>query len=378
MSDFATAVSTRSWACLRLVAQSFMAQWVLFVVPALYLLINAFLFSFLPHHDVASVFDLLVDLLTFSIPCGLVVGLVVRLVQYAVIIKPESPARALAQDVRNLITKPAFLINGLPIFIALTFYNKAMVELKPQIPFLNPFKWDETFMNLDRALHGGFDPWLLLQPVMGYPWITFLSSIAYDFWFVALFGSWVWFAFQKQATELRTRFFLSYMLIWWIGGGLLALAFSSAGPAYYSRIGLSPDPFTGLFAYLHAADAHLAAIHPILRIWSLPTQELLWNGYLGKSDPFGISAFPSMHNGSAVLFALAFRNVSKFWGRFFTAYALLILLTSVHLGWHYAVDGYAAILISCACWWLSKPIARFVHRQPAMVQHNRDLAALAS
>ena len=58
--------------------------------------------------------------------------------------------------------------------------------------------------------------------------------------------------------------------------------------------------------------------------------------------------------------------------------AAVILVTSVHLGWHYAVDGYAAILISWACWWLSKPIARLVHRQPAMIQHNRDLAALAS
>jgi PAP2 superfamily len=371
MTDMAITIGKGGLLRAKLFMHSFAAQWLLFVVPALYLATNAILFSRLSHHTVAPVFGVLLDLVTFSIPCGMLVALVVRLLQFALIIKPESPAKAIFQDIKNICTKPVALINGIPILVAMIFYNKAMIELKPEIPFINPFKWDQTFMQLDRTLHGGVDPWVWLQPIMGHDIITFAANVAYDFWFVALFGSWIYFAFQKQASVLRTRFFFSYMLIWWIGGGLLAVYFSSAGPVYYGNIGLSPNPFAGLMSYLNDVNTRLP-------IWSLQTQDLLWNGYIGKSDAFGISAFPSMHNGSAILFAFAFRHVSKFWGRFFAVYAALILVTSVHLGWHYAVDGYAAIIISSICWWISGPIARLVHDQPFMKKYNEDLAKLAS
>ena len=64
--------------------------------------------------------------------------------------KPESPSRALVGEIRELFVSPARLINGLPVFAAMIFFNKAMVELKPAIPAINPFDWDVTFMELDR------------------------------------------------------------------------------------------------------------------------------------------------------------------------------------------------------------------------------------
>ncbi|MDE2383759.1 MAG: phosphatase PAP2 family protein [Alphaproteobacteria bacterium] len=366
-------VNVRRWGfdSLRLLAKSFAAHWLIITIPALCVITNMILFADLPHKDLQPVFDVLMEIATSMIPVGIAVAVVVRFVQYAFIIKPESPARALVTDIRNFITKPAALINGLPIVVAITLYNKAFLDLKPQIPYLNPFKWDEYFMQLDRTLHFGIDPWRLLQPLMGYDYVTFASCLLYNMWFIALFGTMVWFAFQKNSSELRTRFFVSYMLIWWIGGGLMAVYFSSAGPAYYSRIGLTPDPYSDLMAYLQDVNTRLP-------IWSLPTQDMLWDGYIGKSEPLGISAFPSMHNANAILFALTFRHINKFLGWFFTAYAVVILLTSVHLAWHYAVDGYAAVLISSTCWWLCGHLARWIHRQPTMLQHNQDMAALAS
>ena len=82
---------------------------------------------------------------------------------------------------------------------------------------------------------------------------------------------------------------------------------------------------------------------------------MLWDGYIGKIPALGISAMPSMHNASAVLFALAFRQVSKRLGWFFAAYAAVILVGSVHLGWHYAIDGYAGVVIAVFSWWLAGP-----------------------
>jgi hypothetical protein len=360
---------TRLLNIVSLIVQSFRIQWIFFVVPALYLASNWILLSSLETHRSARIIALLVDLLSLALPVGFIVIMLLRFVQYLFIEKPESPVRALGSEITELFIKPARIINALPVFAAMVFFNKAMVEMKPAIPAINPFSWDTTFMQLDRILHFGVDPWVLMQPLLGFDYATFLINIAYDFWFIALFGAWFWFGFRKDANELRTRFFLSYMLIWWVGGGLLAILFSSAGPVYYGAIGLSPDPYTGLFAYLHDVDTRIP-------LWMLKAQQLLWDGYTGKTAALGISAFPSMHNASAVLFALALMKCSRFLGAFFYAYAGVILIGSVHLGWHYAVDGYGGILIGLLGWWIAGPIAKWFTELPSTRRFNENLASL--
>jgi len=352
-----------------LLVQSFAAQWIFFAVPAIYLTTNWTMLSGLADYRQATILALLAGLFTLTVPVGLFVMLVMRLIQYAAYEKPESPVRALAGELRELAVNPVRIVNGLPVFAAMIFFNKAMIEMKPAIPRIVPFSWDEWLMKFDRALHFGTDPWVWLQPVMGFDYVTFAFNIAYNFWFLALFGAWFWFGFRKTADELRTRFFLSYMIVWWLGGGLLAVLFSSAGPVYYSGIGLSPDPFTGLFAYLHGVDGRIT-------LWSLEVQKMLWDGYTGKTAAVGISAFPSMHNASAVLFALAFWKVSRGMGIAFAVYAVAILLGSVHLGWHYAVDGYAGIALAFLGWWIAGPIARWHSRLAATRRYNESLASL--
>jgi hypothetical protein len=361
--------SSRTSRAAALVLHSFRAQWYFFVIPALYLASNWLMLSRLPHYGKAPVHLVLLDLLGFALPVAVIVMLILRLGHYLLVSKPGSPIRALAGDVAGLVTRPVLLINALPVFTAMIFFNKAMIELKPSIPAIVPFSWDRTFMEWDRALHFGVDPWLLLQPLLGHDLVTYAINMAYNFWFVALFSAWVWFGFQKQASELRTRFFLSYMLAWWVGGGLLAVLFSSAGPVYYGRIGLSPDPYAGLFAYLNDANTRIP-------LWFLDTQQMLWDGYIGKIQPLGISAMPSMHNASAVLFALAFAQVSRKLGWFFAAYAAVILIGSVHLGWHYAIDGYAGIVIALASWWLAGIAARWIAARPVTQRYNDGLASL--
>ena len=352
-----------------LLGQSLLAQWIFYVIPAVYLFTNWLMLSRLESHGKAPVMGLLMDLLCFSLPVGIIVVVILRFVQYVFFEKPQSPIRAFAAESRDLVVRPSRLINALPVFAAMIFFNKAMVELKPAIPMINPFSWDVSFMDLDRALHFGFDPWMILQPVMGFDLVTYGVNFLYNFWFVVLFGAWFWFGFRDTASELRTRFFLAYMLIWWIGGGLLAVMFSSAGPVYYGNLGLSPDPFTGLFAYLHEVDGRIP-------LWFLKTQAMLWDGYTGKIPALGISAMPSMHNASAMLFALTFWRVKPWIGLLFAAYAAVILLGSVHLGWHYAVDGYAGIAIGLLGWWIAGPIARWFTNLPATKCYNEGLASL--
>jgi len=353
----------------RLLWLSLRQQWIFFVIPLLYVATTTWFLRDVPEAKVASVRALVMGMITLTIPAGLVAVFLFRLGQYVLVLKPESPSRQMIADVAGLFRKPAAFIVGLPLLAAMVIFNKGMLELKPMIPYVKPFAWDTTMAALDRSLHGGFDPWVLLQPVLGHDYVTFTISVFYNCWFLALFGCFMWFGFATRTSVNRTQFFLAYMLTWWIGGAILAVAFSSAGPVYYGGIGLSPDPFAPLMSYLHDVNTRI----PIL---SLDTQQLLWDGYTGKTAPIGISAFPSMHNASALLFALATWRRCRGLGIAFAVYCGIILVGSVHLGWHYAVDGYAGIALAALCWWLAGFAARWHHARGEAQKLDEGLASL--
>ena len=369
MTDLALAFGQRGLSGLRIVFASFAAQWFLLVVPACYLVTNFILFERLPHYGLVTMLTVTIGVLMFALPIGLFSILLVRFLGY--LKAGQAPVIELRREIAEFVQNPARLVNGLPILVAVVFLNKALLELKTSIPAIHPFEWDESLAHLDRSLHFGVDPWVILQTVMGHAGITFVGNIFYSLWFFVMFGALLWFGFQKQAGELRSRFFLSYMLLWWIGGWLMSVYFSSAGPAFYGALGLPNDPYVGLMAYLHDANSRMPMI-------SLSMQQHLWDGYQGKKVAIGISAFPSMHNGSAFLVALAFRPISRILSNIFFGFTAVIFVTSIHLGWHYAVDGYAAFALAGFIWWITGPIAAYLHRQPTLKQFNEELKLSSS
>ena len=80
----------------------------------------------------------------------------------------------------------------------------------------------------------------------------------------------------------------------------------------------------------------------------------------------GISAMPSVHNGLAALFAFAAFRINRKAGWAMAAYAALIWIGSIHLGWHYAIDGIVSIALAWGIWrgagriadWLDRPSAQ--------------------
>jgi hypothetical protein len=303
-----------------------------------------------------------------SVPIMLVSLLFMRFYHIARHVKPERPIPALLKDLRQFLSSGARMANGIPMVIIMVVFMYVFVGLKASIPHLNPYSWDQYFSELDRTLHFGRQPWQWLQPLLGHPFITFLININYSGWFLVMWMTWVYYAFADRPSPLRTRFFLSFFLIWILIGGILAIVFSSAGPCYYGRLGLSPDPFADLMAYLRGANE-------IFPIWAIPVQDVLWQGHIGKSAIDGISAMPSMHNGSALLFALAGYQVSRFAGRLLSVHAILIFIGSVHLGWHYAVDSYLAWGLTLVIWLAMAPVSRWWHRTAAQGDFDRALAA---
>jgi len=72
----------------------------------------------------------------------------------------------------------------------------------------------------------------------------------------------------------------------------------------------------------------------------------------------GISAMPSMHVGSSIILMLAAYRMNRWFGRAMAVFAATILVGSVHLGWHYAVDGIFAAIIAAGLWKVGGMLAR--------------------
>lgn len=244
------------------------------------------------------------------------------------------------------ITK-ARLIQGLPVIIAFLFFMAAFTSLKSMIPVVQPYAWDKYFMNLDALIHFGHHPWALLQPILGYPLVTFAINFIYNMWFPVMFAVLYWQAFALTHGALRVRYLITFFLCWIINGTVLAMIFSSGGPCFYGALLPGADnPFAGLMDYLHAANDH----YPI---WALGAQDMLWTAYeknaLGLGS--GISAMPSLHVSVAFLQMIMAYRWNKRAGHLFALFFAAILIGSVHLGWHYAVDGYVSILTTLLLWW---------------------------
>jgi hypothetical protein len=68
----------------------------------------------------------------------------------------------------------------------------------------------------------------------------------------------------------------------------------------------------------------------------------------------GISAMPSMHLTLVTLAAIPLWRLGKHWRFVAAAIVTITVVASVHLGWHYAIDGYAGVICALALWQLTR------------------------
>lgn len=218
---------------------------------------------------------------------------------------------------------------------------------KLAIPRLHPFSWDARLSALDKTIHFGRQPWEWLRPALENVTATNILDFTYYTWLPLLAIVCAWQAWSPRR-ELRLRFFLTFVLVWIVLGDLMAGLLSSAGPPYWDQVVGGPNPYRGLFD-------HLLLMREQLPLSTLLVQEGLWKHYVrATQNPYtGISAMPSIHVAMTVLYALVGWRTWRPLGVFFACYGVAILLGSVHLGWHYAVDGYVSIIGVLALWYVT-------------------------
>jgi hypothetical protein len=251
------------------------------------------------------------------------------------------------------------LLLALPVLALWPITASAFSYLKSAIPLIQPFYLDTLLHEWDRALHFGVDPWRWLQPFLGFTWVTYAINFLYALWFFVLQAVLV---MQSGATgdrRLRMQFLVTMVLTWALIGNVAATVMSSAGPCYYGLVVGGTDPYAPLTSYLRevAGNLSVSVFGQELRIpfTAVVLQDLLWQSQLDGDFGIakGISAAPSMHVGSSWIIARVAWSMGRKARIFGGLFLFIIFIGSIHLGWHYAIDGYLAIAAAWALWRLT-------------------------
>ena len=285
---------------------------------------------------------------TLMVPLTFMASLIGVFFYMALIKRPKNLTRAFIDFYKPFIINPNRWAKAIPAIGIMMLGFMAFTEMKSVIPLLNPYGWDVAFMELDRVLHFGKDPWRLLQPLFGSAAPTLILNFVYNLWFFVMFGFWLASGWTQNDNGWERQFLLSFIWCWIIGGTILATLFSSMGPAFYDLIDPLNNPYDAQMSFLQS-------IHAQNEVLALGTQDILREGYLNPESGglSGISAMPSMHNATSTLFMLAAYRIHKLFGLVMLAFLSCIIIGSFHLAWHYAVDAYAGILIAVIMWKLS-------------------------
>jgi len=253
------------------------------------------------------------------------------------------PMQAFAARLKPYAT-PKFAA-GVLLFLASGLFTGTFTSAKTLMSDVVPFHDDVMLAKLDAALFMGLDPWRALQPVLGHPLITrAIQNIYLSGWTALLVGMLAAVIFSPRLKPVRMRFFIIYFAGWIILGNILAATFLSGGPVYYAALTGDHARFGPLVQYLSFSDGLLNS--------SVTIQHKLWNlrQHHQMQMGTGISAFPSLHVAMTTLFALTAFHFDRRLGWVMSALAVVIFLGSVHLAWHYAIDGYASAAFVMAAW----------------------------
>lgn len=260
-----------------------------------------------------------------------------KLVKYS-LEREREPTRRL---LREALLKP-----DIPIGVFLTIAQMVVLGwAKVTMPYATSFWADPMLANLDSALFLGTDPWRVTHALFG--WASPLLDRTYIAWApvnLSLVALLLMLPESSRRSQSLAAFFLVLAL-----SAISMFLLPSGGPIFFEKLGYGMR-----FSEM-----------PVLP-WVETTSNYLWRGHLNPDDRIGagISAMPSVHVGIALWVALVCRAFVPRLQVAGWAFFATIMVGSVHLGWHYAVDGLASILIASFAW---RVAATLTNSQPTTI-----------
>lgn len=264
----------------------------------------------------------------------------------AIALRVRRPLAEMIAFGTNRFGSPARAAGTLVPILAIPVLMGSFGTLKMLMPLSREFEWDDWLAAADKLLFFGYQPWEFTHAVFGTAFLTQAIDIIYTLWVALLFTAVLFYALLAPRYE-RARFFLSFATAWLLIGVVGAYLFASAGPCYTHLIGAvsAPEfaPLMDRLKAIHEGGARLGAYE-----W----QGVLWRNHSAQNYGFamGVSAMPSMHNAITVLYALSLARASRSMRVAAWAFVALIFIGSIHLGWHYAIDGIAAGIMAWGIW----------------------------
>ena len=235
---------------------------------------------------------------------------------------------------------------------------------KQMILPLAGFHYDSLLAHADRLLFGGADGWAFFHGMLGSAQASRAFDMLYHGWFLPMSFGVMLCGFGGPASfHLRTRYLLAYLFVWIGLGSVLAFLLPAAGPCFYQHFVGPSAGFADMMHTLRGENALLAVHGSGIATLDYMRHLQAAFGTHQLALGVGISAMPSVHNGLAVLFALAAFRIDRRLGFAMALYAALIWMGSVYLGWHYAVDGLVAAVLVAGVWWLTGRLADWLEQR---------------
>lgn len=233
--------------------------------------------------------------------------------------------------------RPRALLDLARFLAALALTSFVYSWLKVALPLLRPdVLFDRGLFALETFLHAGVNPGRLLQGLFPYPALWRLLDAYYAAFPYTVLAGIGWFAATVTVRE-RARFAAGFSLLWVLGSWFY-VAVPSLGPCYV----LADD-----YAQVRAAMPGQSATMDVLFAQYGRVRTLHRHPEGTDLSPYlGIAAMPSLHVGAQAFLALCARRRSRPVFLLFAALTVLTLFTAIVSGWHYAIDGYAALLLA--------------------------------
>ncbi len=238
--------------------------------------------------------------------------------------------RALLLNLRSLGDLVRFL--G---FMTLTSYVYSW--LKVALPLLRPGTlYDQELYRIETVLHFGVNPGRFLQSLFPYASLWRLLDAYYAAFIFTVIAGVGWFAATLSVRD-RARFAAGFTLLW-ILGSWFYVAVPALGPCYALK-----DDYTEVRASMPSQSATMDLLFAHYgRVLSLPRR----SEGVDISPYLGIAAMPSLHVGAQAFLMLFARKRSQAVFLLYLALTVVTFFAAVVSGWHYAIDGYAALLLA--------------------------------